>query len=971
MATYTEINGTLVCIGNNITSSDILSNLNSLNLGSGHFGESGSGKNVYYFNYPIQIGDDISSGNSSIWNCSKEHVKISTSRFTIFGTVQQGSFSNGISANGGSFTVIMSNDNFRLDSNGIFRAYGSAVYASGRIALYEDTEFTVLDCDFEPEDAIQPYGRRCVINLDRTRVHHTGAVGVKLFSLFDGEDAAVFSLANTRIEACNYAFQIGNSGNFSPILKDVKINSCNSHHIANIDDADITFINPDFTILRAIAEDTDISRVLFRYSAVLLDTNSNAIVGAKCRYVDENGDIVLNNTLTDSNGNVTGLTIYDGTETLANGTFAGVTRTVRAVHTKSFMGYNHLVKSESLNVNKDIIENIILPIDNLITETTKSTVDTYTELENAKKFYDRAKSYLVDNYLGEDKTIVTKSGIEIDAGAYNIDIDADASEAFAFDGTTITIHADNFTGDLLTTGIITLSNGANVIGTYQDANGTVAPADIRFVAISNLVANSRVRIFNVTSSTELLNEVITGTSYSDNYIEGIDYDEDDVVNIRITNNAGVTSKNPLSANVVAGASGWSVLAEQTNQTLYNTFGVDGSTINEFDWDSGNVEIDINDTDNETNIQRLAAWYYYFVDTSVGIAEAFGAITWENLNSIRINSERADVTLDNVRTQALMLKGGRLYRDDGLTIIAASSNSIQIDYDPVYTIETGVSGLTASESQRLSETSTVTVSEIRAAFDPDDFKANISTLATIDLLNNISVALVAEHNTTQQAISNSTVDLSSVTDAIAALNNFDPASDTVEARNMRGTDNVTVDLSSVTDAIAALNNFDPANDTVNARNMRGTDNVNLDLTPVTDAIAALNNFDPANDTVNARNMRGTDGANTTTPNNALISSINVTLNALSNNQGNWLTATGFSTHSAADVTAAMQAIADEFKSDIRTDLSDEITYITELHTARGLRLGRAVTFTPVSISASGLSMTITGDGVETSTVTRNA
>lgn len=48
------------------------------------------------------------------------------------------------------------------------------------------------------------------------------------------------------------------------------------------------------------------------------------------------------------------------------------------------------------------------------------------------------------------------------------------------------------------------------------------------------------------------------------------------------------------------------------------------------------------------------------------------------------------------------------------------------------------------------------------------------------------------------------------------------------------------------------------------------------------------------------MRGTDGANTTAPDNTSIAAILVDTNDLQTNQGNWLTATGFSTHSVADI-----------------------------------------------------------------------
>lgn len=49
-------------------------------------------------------------------------------------------------------------------------------------------------------------------------------------------------------------------------------------------------------------------------------------------------------------------------------------------------------------------------------------------------------------------------------------------------------------------------------------------------------------------------------------------------------------------------------------------------------------------------------------------------------------------------------GGYLARRDGSTVIAPLSNSIQMDPGKAYAIETGVSGLTADESNKLNQIS---------------------------------------------------------------------------------------------------------------------------------------------------------------------------------------------------------------------------------------------------------------------------
>jgi hypothetical protein len=51
------------------------------------------------------------------------------------------------------------------------------------------------------------------------------------------------------------------------------------------------------------------------------------------------------------------------------------------------------------------------------------------------------------------------------------------------------------------------------------------------------------------------------------------------------------------------------------------------------------------------------------------------------------------------------------------------------------------------------------------------------------------------------------------------------------------------------------------------------------------------------------------------NSTQLNAIVADTNELQTNQDNWLTATGFSTHSDADVVTAMQAVADDFKADV--------------------------------------------------------
>jgi hypothetical protein len=119
----------------------------------------------------------------------------------------------------------------------------------------------------------------------------------------------------------------------------------------------------------------------------------------------------------------------------------------------------------------------------------------------------------------------------------------------------------------------------------------------------------------------------------------------------------------------------------------------------------------------------------------------------------------------------------------------------------------------------------------------------------------NVTLVA---TTTEVTVPPVIDLTPVTLAIDALNDFDPLNDVVAHVSLVDvTTEVTipapVELSPVLEAIGLLNNFNPGTDVVaNVALVDTTTTVTfpapVDFTPVTDAIGLLHNFDPVNDVV---------------------------------------------------------------------------------------------------------------------------
>ena len=142
------------------------------------------------------------------------------------------------------------------------------------------------------------------------------------------------------------------------------------------------------------------------------------------------------------------------------------------IFTISIVHYNQniTITDQALKGAGEMVLEWTLFEDALITEADKSIVEGYTEINTSTAFYDYAKLYLLDNYTGETETIVTRIEDTIDARNYDVVLDSNALNVFDFDGNTITIKANAFTGNIKTTGVVTL-NGATINGGIIDANG--------------------------------------------------------------------------------------------------------------------------------------------------------------------------------------------------------------------------------------------------------------------------------------------------------------------------------------------------------------------------------------------------------------------------------------------------------------------------------------------------------------------
>ena len=273
-------------------------------------------------------------------------------------------------------------------------------------------------------------------------------------------------------------------------------------------------------------------------------------------------------------------------------------------------------------------------------------------------------------------------------------------DSFDLDDWDMVVDGCTYTGDATTTELITLTNGAVFQGTRTDENGTIELPKI--ISVTNISAGSRLYVYNVTTATEVVNQGIAGTDYSSTYDEGVGYSTGDTLIIRIAK----IDKDEYSTSLLVGATGWSALIEQSEDLVYTALAVDGSAITKFTADYVNEEADITVSSN-FSISELYAWWKYNTTSQQGIVYFFGGITALNEGNFRINDSIVNLFIDNTTaTNIRQTDNRRIYRsDEAYPVTEPTSGGGGIDIvwrNTILIAETGVSGLTASESSLLDE-----------------------------------------------------------------------------------------------------------------------------------------------------------------------------------------------------------------------------------------------------------------------------
>jgi hypothetical protein len=434
----------------------------------------------------------------------------------------------------------------------------------------------------------------------------------------------------------------------------------------------------------------------------------------------------------------------------------GASDTQQVVDCVSISYLNNITTTELDYAGKgSLTSNLFNLPDSSITNTNETQVGNYLLLENNEKAYDFLKLYLYQNWQEEDETINAFVGGYLDYGNFSLVVDGGNTGAAAtINGSVVTIliGSNVYEGNLKSKVNITFQNGATTSGLI-DINGVITYPDLN-VNITNIVADSRIQIYNITTGSEVKNEIVTGTTYTESYAEGTGYSNGDSIRVRLTNQVGLNAYLGFETVLISTTTGWNVLASQQLDEVYNTIGVNGSTVSIWDANYTANTAELN-TSTDFLISEFYAWWVYNLTTSQGILNFFGGITAFNIANFRINNTTLDFYLDNNAGKSVrQLDNRRFYRADEIYPVSdPTSSSFGLDIvwrNTVLVAEVNIPSpaLTSAQSANLAEISSVKTKTDQLEFSGTDLKATLDgeTVTTDTVSRDASKGLTTAEGT---------------------------------------------------------------------------------------------------------------------------------------------------------------------------------------------------------------------------------
>lgn len=305
-------------------------------------------------------------------------------------------------------------------------------------------------------------------------------------------------------------------------------------------------------------------------------------------------------------------------------------------------------------------------------------------------------------------TTITTTTIDGTGALYALELKAAVTAVTLADctltaGSTDKVHVKATTGTVE----ITISGTTSLIDTDVTTDGAtvdiVAPQPTLDAVV---LTNTRALLWNRTTSAELDNTFVAGTSWSKVISSGAS--SGDVLDLYAFKEGYAES---VSTIIYSGADATFAVEQSVDAAVayYRTQEsiTDYTTLTEFNFYSPDIYIQADDADGESTLKKLFIFYNGVLTTADGATYMRGGVTFRSAFDVVINRSVRAIAVDNVSvTHGLHFTDEDVIRvttDDGTSWIAAPSAPGSIRYAfgvAPGQIETGVSGLTGAESTQL-------------------------------------------------------------------------------------------------------------------------------------------------------------------------------------------------------------------------------------------------------------------------------
>ena len=207
--------------------------------------------------------------------------------------------------------------------------------------------------------------------------------------------------------------------------------------------------------------------------------------------------------------------------------------------------------------------------------------------------------------------------------------------------------------------------------------------------ISNITPGSRVQVYNLTQRYEVYNEIVNQDTLVDSFTQA-EIQEGHEIRIRVTYVNGTSANQPIELIEEIQYPGLNISLDTSSSTIYNAIAIDGSSVEEFEAVNYSLYntppiIEINDTNNETFVNRFIAWYFNEITTENGISYLYNAFIIKSVNQVIINPDNnfyssfiGATKFNNTKLDTLYFKNGSIYPSDGSSPKTEDSNEIIFD-----------------------------------------------------------------------------------------------------------------------------------------------------------------------------------------------------------------------------------------------------------------------------------------------------